>query len=350
MSNKYYIERKDNINIRLRNLMKELPYFCSEFFLGIENQTTPLTRINYAYDLRIFFDFLTKGIDKFKNKKVLQFSLFDLDEVTMLDIELFLNYLNTYTFKGKTYRNDERGKSRKLSTLRSFFGYFFKKEKLKANITEKVDLPKLHQKPIIRLEKDEMKDFLDQVETGYALTPTEQAFHRHTNLRDTAIVTLFLGTGIRISELVGLDLEDINFDNNSFVITRKGGNKAILYFSEEVADALRKYIDERYTIKGLPTTEKALFLSLQKRRISTRAVQNLVKKYSKVATPLKKITPHKLRSTFGTNLYRETNDLYVVADVLGHQDMNTTRKHYAAMSDDIRKEAANKVKLHDEKN
>ncbi len=345
MSDKYYVQRKDDINIRLRNLMKELPYFCSEFFLGIENQTTPLTRLNYAYDLRIFFDFLTKEVEKFKDKKVMQFSLFDLNDVTMFDIELFLNYLNTYTFKGKVYRNDERGKSRKLSTIRSFFGYFFKKEKINSNVTAKVDLPKLHQKPIIRLEKNEMKDFLDQVETGYALTPTEQAFHRHTNLRDFAIVTLFLGTGIRISELVGLDLDDINFDNNSFVVTRKGGNKAILYFSEEVADALRKYIDERYSIKDLPNEEKALFLSLQKRRISTRAVQNLVKKYSKIATPLKKITPHKLRSTYGTNLYRETNDLYVVADVLGHQDMNTTRKHYADMSEDIRKEAAEKVKL-----
>ena len=88
-----------------------------------------------------------------------------------------------------------------------------------------------------------------------------------------------------------------------------------------------------------------MFLSLQKKRLSTRAIQNLVKKYSSIATPLKKISPHKLRSTYGTNLYRETQDIYVVADVLGHKDINTTKKHYAAMSDDIRRQAANKVKL-----
>ena len=345
MSDKYYVNRKDKANLKLRELQKDLPYFCSEFFLGIENQTTPLTRINYAYDLRIFFDFLTNEIDKFTGKSVKQFGLMDLNEVSSTDIELFMNYLNIYNYKGKTYRNNEQAKARKLCTVRTFFKYFFKKEKLNSNVTVKVDLPKIHQKNIIRLENNEMHDLLDQVETGYALTPTEQAFHRHTNLRDFAMISLFLGTGIRISELIGLDIEDIDFNVNGFKITRKGGNQAILYFSDEVAKTLKEYMDFRKEIKGVPETEKALFLSLQKKRISPRAVQNLVKKYSKVATPLKHITPHKLRSTYGTNLYKETNDIYVVADVLGHKDINTTKKHYAAMSDDIRRMAASKVKL-----
>ena len=345
MSDKYYINRKDKATLKLRELQKDLPYFCSEFFLGIENQTTPLTRINYAYDLRIFFDFLTKEVDKFAGQSTKQFSLMDLNEVSATDVELFMNYLNIYTYKGKTYRNNEEAKARKLCTIRTFFKYFFKKEKLNSNITVKIDLPKIHQKNIIRLENNEMHDLLDQVETGYALTPTEQAFHRHTNLRDFAMVSLFLGTGIRISELIGLDIDDIDFNVNGFKITRKGGNQAVLYFSDEVAKTLKEYMDFRKEIKGVPETEKALFLSLQKKRISPRAVQNLVKKYSKVATPLKHITPHKLRSTYGTNLYKETNDIYVVADVLGHKDINTTKKHYAAMSDDIKRMAATKVKL-----
>ena len=210
MSETYYNERKDNITVRIRDLKKDLPYFCSEFFIGVENQTTPLTRINYAYDLRIFFDFLTKEIDKFAGRTVNQISLMDLNEVTASDIELFMDYLSYYQFKGKTYHNDERAKSRKLSTLRSFFKYYFKKEKIQNNITEKVDLPKLHDKGIVRLEDNEMADFLDQVETGYALSPTQQAFHHHTNARDYAIVSLLLGTGIRVSECVGLDVDDID--------------------------------------------------------------------------------------------------------------------------------------------
>ena len=88
-----------------------------------------------------------------------------------------------------------------------------------------------------------------------------------------------------------------------------------------------------------------MFLSMRNTRLTTRAVENIIKKYAKVAVPLKKITPHKLRSTFGTELYRSTGDIYIVADVLGHKDVNTTKQHYAALSEDIRREASRKVKL-----
>ena len=345
MSEKYYTERNDNVTTRLREIKQELPYFCSEFFVGVENQTTPLTRLNYAYDLRVFFHFLCEKVPNFLNRRPKQISLMDLNMVGPTDIEKFMEYLSLYDFNGKRYRNNEKAKSRKLSTLRSFFSYYFKKEKLQRNVTDMVDLPKLHDKEIVRLEVNEVVDLLDMAETGYALSPTQQAFHRHTNSRDYAILALMLGTGIRVSECVGLDVDDINFDINGFKVVRKGGAQTILYFSTEVAKALQNYLNDRAQIEDLPATERALFLSLQKKRISTRAVQNLVKKYSSLVTPLKKISPHKLRSTYGTNLYHETQDIYVVADVLGHKDINTTRKHYAAMSEDIRREAAKKVKL-----
>lgn len=347
MSEKYYEQRNDNNTLRLRELKQGLPYFCSEFFVGVENQTTPLTRLNYAYDLRIFFHYLCTQLPAFQNRNPKQISLMDLNMIDATQIENFLEYLNMYEYNGKTYHNNEKAKSRKLSTLRSFFGYYFKKEKLDRNVTDKVDLPKLHEKNIVRLEVDEMVDLLDMAETGYALSPTQQAFHRHTESRDYAILALMLGTGIRVSECVGLDVDDIDFNINGFKVIRKGGAEVVLYFSDEVAAALQKYLKDRAEIQDLPETERALFLSLQKRRISTRAVQNLVKKYSSLVTPLKNISPHKLRSTYGTNLYRETQDIYVVADVLGHKDINTTKKHYAAMSEDIRRNAANKVKLRD---
>ena len=89
-------------------------------------------------------------------------------------------------------------------------------------------------------------------------------------------------------------------------------------------------------------------MSLQNKRISVRAVENLVKKYSKLVTNLKNITPHKLRSTYGTTLYQETGDIYLVADVLGHSDVNTTRKHYAALEDERRRRAAKVVKLRED--
>ena len=156
---------------------------------------------------------------------------------------------------------------------------------------------------------------------------------------------------------MGLSLGDIDFETNAFTVTRKGGNQAILYFGEEVRDALLYYvegerqrlIDRCQKVDVQETDRDALFLSLQVKRISVRAVENIVKKYAQEAAPLKKISPHKLRSTFGTNLYRATGDIYMVADVLGHRDVNTTKKHYAAIEEDHRKIAAQVVKLRESK-
>ena len=108
------------------------------------------------------------------------------------------------------------------------------------------------------------------------------------------------------------------------------------------------YMEERKLITPVSGDENALFLSMQKRRIGVRAVENLVKKYAKLVTNLKNITPHKLRSTYGTSLYRETGDIYLVADVLGHKDVNTTKKHYAAIEEDRRRSAAKYVHLRED--
>ncbi len=341
----FYQERNIRNLDRIDTLLTELPEYCEDFFRGVEMRTSTLTRLNYAYDLRIFFDFLSKK--RFRNKPVKEITLEDLEQVSDTDIEIFLSYLSRYTFGGKQLTCDERAKARKLSTVRSFFKYFFNKGLIGVNNTAKVSVPKLHEKEIIRLEKEEIDELLETAEYGNGLSPHASAYHDRTMVRDTAILTLFLGTGIRISELVGLNNESIDFDNNSFVVTRKGGNQAILYFSDEVADALAAYMEQKKGDPKIPKeTPSPLFLSMQYKRITVRAVENLVKKYAKIVTPLKKITPHKLRSTFGTALYRETKDIYIVADVLGHKDVNTTRKHYAAITEDNRRSVAGKVKLH----
>ena len=345
----YIFQRNKDIHLRLQKVLKDLPGFCGEFFIGIEQITSPLTRLNYAYDLRVFFYFLINEVDYFKSKSVFDIDIEDLNNVTAQDLERYLQYLSYFKYYDKECGNNEKAKARKLSAVKRMFQYFFQKDKLKVNITEKVGSPKLHEKEIIRLERDEVVKLLNEAESGDRLTPGQKRFHNDfVRSRDVAILTLFLGTGIRISECVGLNVEDMDFETNSFKVTRKGGNEAFLYFSDEVASALKDYITVRaQRLKETQAQEPALFLSLQNKRISARAVQNLVKKYSSIVTPLKKISPHKLRSTYGTALYRETKDIYVVADVLGHKDVNTTKKHYAAISNEIRREAANKVKLRD---
>ena len=339
-----YHEQEDIENTkRIRGILKELPPFCTDFFRGIEPRTSARTRLAYAYDLKTFFDFLKQANPELKSKK-LRLSL--LDEIKLMDLEEYMEYLKCYsTEKREDLMNTERGIMRKVSTVKSFYNYFYRTERIQNNPASLLQLPKIHEKEIIRLDVDEVARFLDEVEDGECLTEKQKAYHAKTKLRDLAMMTLLLGTGLRVSECVGLNINDVDFRNGGLRIHRKGGKEVIVYFGAEVEYALQDYLSEREHIVPEEGSEEALFLSMQRKRINVRSVEKMVKKYAQLVTPLKKITPHKLRSTYGTNLYRETGDIYLVADVLGHSDVNTTKKHYAALEDERRRSARNKVQL-----
>lgn len=343
----------DQINIdnaiKLREITKKLPKFCGDFFRGIEPTTSSRTRIAYGYDLTIFFHYIKEFNPEYKDMKIMDIKIDILDKITATDIEEYLDYLKYYIDdNGQEHTNNERGIMRKLASLRSFYNYFYRKEEIKTNPASIVKMPKLHEKEIVRLDVDEVSNLLDIVESGERLTKSQQKYHEKTKIRDVAIFTLLLGTGIRVSECVGIDIDDIDFKNCGIKIRRKGGYETVVYFGDEVETALRDYLQERKKIVPCDGHENAFFLSMQKKRIGVRAVENLVKKYSKLITQLKKITPHKLRSTYGTSLYRETGDIYLVADVLGHKDVNTTKKHYAALEEERRRKARNVVKLRED--
>lgn len=358
MPNDYHDRTRIDRTHRLRALIRELPDVCADYFIAIEQLTSPLTRLSYAYDLKLFFQYLSDELPRFGGKPITEFTIDDIRSVTKHDLERYAQYLTLYVKNElnedgvateKEITNNEYGIKRKYASLRAFYKYLFSDGRIDSNVAALIPLPKLHERAIIRLDIDEVARILDLAESGDALPKTYQKYHHITQKRDLAILSLFLGTGIRISECVGLNIDDFDFEQNAFVVTRKGGKDVILYLSDEVADTLKDYLEERRKIETLPGHEDAFFLSIQRRRITQRAVENMVKKYASIAAPLKKkISPHKLRSTFGTNLYRETGDIYLVADVLGHSDVNTTRKHYAAMSEDHRRLAAQKTVLREE--
>lgn len=347
-SKNYHDELNKKNIIKLREVLSQLPPFCKQFFRGVEDITASRTRMAYAYDMRIFFEFLHETNAIYKKMDIAEFPLEILDQVTREDIEEYMEYLSYYVKDGVEYTNDERGKKRKLAALRSFYNYYFRNEMIKTNPAALVPMPKLHDKAIVRMEPDEVAILLDKVEDGDGLTKNELRFHDKTKIRDLALLTLLLGTGMRVSECVGIDIPDVDFDNQRVKIRRKGGYEDVVYFGEEVAEALSDYLDEREHIIPLSGHEDALFLSIQNRRITVRSVEKLVKKYAEKVTTMKKITPHKLRSTYGTNLYQETGDIYLVADVLGHKDVNTTRRHYAAMKDENKRKAAKAVRLRED--
>lgn len=339
--------------VQIRSIARELPPACGDFFSAIAVTTGTFTRLAYAIDLKTFFRFLQTERYQFSHKPLYAFTNDDLALVSQSDLTAYIEYLTFY------YKNEPDGKvpvkaltnhdlaiKRKLCSIRSFYDYLFKNGRIPANVTTLVPLPKIHEKPILRLSMEEMHRMLEQAATGEGLTKRQQAWHKLTVKRDYALLSLFLGTGVRVSECVGINIGDVDLEENAFLVTRKGGNQVVLYFPPEVAEALAEYMLDREKIEALPGHEDALFLSMQKRRITQRAVQNLVKKYAAVAAPLKpKISPHKLRSTFATNLYNKTGDIYLVADVLGHSSVDTTRKHYADMTDARRRMAAEQVEL-----
>ncbi len=353
MSGRSYHEQVDISNTKkLRELVSGLPPFVPAFFRGIEQTTSSRTRIAYAYDLHVFFDYLLSHHDHFRGKEMEQIAVEDLDAVSAVDLEEYMDYLRYYHGSGEDAPervNQERGIMRKMSSLKTFYNYFFKKERIRTNPPSLITLPKLHEKEIVRLDVDEVALLLDEVESGEDLTERQKKYHEKTKVRDLALMTLMLGTGIRVSECIGLNLDDIDFKNAGIHIHRKGGKEVLIYFGEEVEEALQLYWDERQQIVPAEGHEDAFFLSLQRKRMSVRSVENLVKKYSRCVTTLKNITPHKLRSTYGTSLYRETGDIYLVADVLGHSDVNTTRKHYAALEDERRRSARDKVRLREKR-
>ena len=325
----YHEQVKVDNTLRMREILKTMPDFARDYFRAIEPTTSTRTRISYAYDIRVFFQFLLEENPALRGKEMTDISLDILDKIKPVDIEEYLEYL-----KGK------------MVALRGFYAYFFKREMIKTNPTVLVDMPKIHDKAIVRLDSDETASLLDYIEhAGDSLSGQKKAYWEKTKLRDLALVTLLLGTGIRVSECVGLDIGDVDFKNNGIKVVRKGGNEMVVYFGDEVEKALRDYLEERLGITPVAGNENALFLSTQRKRIGVQAVENLVKKYAREITTTKKITPHKLRSTYGTSLYQETNDIYLVADVLGHKDVNTTKKHYAAMDDARRRSAASAVHL-----
>ena len=341
---------RDN-TLKLREVLKTLPPFAADYFRAASTTTAASTRIKYAYDIRIFFQFILDNNPLYAGCSTSDLNIDIMDQITALDLEEYIEYLKAYkpSDSNDYITNGEKGIKRKLSALRAFYAYYFKREMIKTNPTVLIEMPKLHNKEIIRLDADEVASMLDLIDKGDGkMSEHQKKYYEKTRVRDLALVTLLLGPGVRVSECVGLDMEDVDFKNGAIRVVRKGGNEMMVYFGEEVETALENYLEERKTIEPANGSEHALFLSSQKKRISVKAVENLVKKYSLQITTTKHITPHKLRSTYGTALYQETGDIYLVADVLGHKDVNTTKKHYASVGDERRRSAAKYVKLRED--
>lgn len=327
-----FMEKRDS-------LLSELPSYVRDYIRSIRNRTAVRTQYEYLKDIQAFMNYVKDVIDKD------DLSFDDFAKLTKKDFEEYFEYLERYEKDGKTVTNGRTSIKRKLSSLRNFFSYLFENEYIPSDEIRKVGIPKLHKKDIIHLEKDEASNLLTDLEKGRTLTKKETDYHNKQSVRDLAIIYLMLSSGIRVSECAELDMNDIDMKNRCVHIIRKGGDEATVYFSDEAADYLQAYLEQRKNDKDADDNETALFLSSRKKRMCVRAIEMMVKKHASRYVPTKKITPHKLRATYATNLYKETGDIYLVAETLGHKDVTTTKEHYANMSEEHKRENRNRIQF-----
>lgn len=341
----YKYEKKIRDRELLQNLLCNMPKFVNDFLndkMAAEKFQVS-TALGYARNIYAFLEYLTQKDGLFENMPIKKISLKMMDTVTYRQINDFLVHIEKYyvTGENKARTNGTASKARKLSAIRSLYNYLLTHHLVENNPCFGVDTPTVKEKPIIYLEREEKKMFMRSVAEGAGLTEEQEKHNgEHQRMRDYTITTLLLCTGMRASEVVGIDIEDINDITESIMIIRKGNKVQNIYLDTEMLEILHNYIEYYRPLFRPEADEHALFLNRNGRRLGVRGLENLVKKYADAALGRgNKISPHKLRATYGTDLYNRTDDIYLTADALGHSNIQTTARHYASMGDKHRKNA-----------
>lgn len=366
-------------------LCDTMPSFVRSFFVSKSDNYQPKTKLGYATDFNNFLFWILKYSGKTNAESIASITCKDLESLSYEDIDLYLNYLSIYpavdnkgnTIKDKTGKikyitNSPTGKARKLAAVRMLYKFLLKRGLITFNPTELTETPKeKEEKAIFTLSMEQQSTMLNRAyraegrpvkkegvtERGLKKSGT---MRQKTRYRDYAILATLFSSGIRVSELCNINIYDIDFNEQMFIIKRKGGSTDHVYFGKEAKDAMLDYIElERNNLAGytkeserydkFASSDGPLFITGYEKgtdelkRITPRRVQQIVKEYGVfVAAENEKITPHTLRKTFGTSLFREYKDLILVQHALGHSDSSTTSKYYVGFDQDSLKVIKNR--------
>ena len=323
-------EYKDYTNRQARDktleMVFELPFYVQTFITGREANMSARTQFIYISRINKFYEYLAEH--KFKGKKKEDITLDDLGTLSVEDIEAFTSFVRHGHFSENKRDNKESTINSYLSALSVFFKYFVSRGKLKFNPAEGIERGRAEKHNVIRLDESQKKDFFKCIETGDTLTKQQKNYHDKNSLRDMAICMTLVRTGLRVSELVGLNVDDINFDNCSFSVLRKGNKYDSVFFDDSTAELLKEYLEYRKELcEG--TKENAVFVvtfgKYKGTRLSVRSVERMVKKYSVYgSTAGSAISPHKLRATYATDMLKATNNISLVQKALNHESPTTT--------------------------
>ena len=312
------VKKENDIYMECEAIQKELPNFLRPYFAYLKGNVLPMTRLAYLHDVRFFMNYLINETDLTKASVPKEIKSEELNEIVAADINLYIDYCRKYMVdNGETvtvYENNNKSLARKKSSVSVLFKQLYRDGIVDNNITDGFDpirVAKPGEREIKALQDDEVMIMLDAVTNGTGLTDHERTYWEKTKLQQ-------------------LNLSSFNFSRGEFKIYRKRGKESIMPLNRSVEMVLNDYISsERNTvIPENSAAEDALFLSLQGKRITERAIRELVKKYTSIALNTSRragYSPHKLRATAATSLIGRGNSIYDVAALLDHEQVTTTQ-------------------------
>lgn len=341
---------------KAKEIQKALPSFLRDYTIFLRGSVSLATRHAYLLDIQFFLEYLIEETMLTKAKDVSDITVDELANIKSRDINEFLgDYCRRYYKKINDqihiFENNNRSLSRKKSSLSSMFKFLYRNEQLPNDITpgfNPIKLPKPQPDSIKRLHENELDELLEVVKSGTGLTDKELVYWEKTKLRDRAIILLFVTYGLRLKELVNLDLSSFNFNRREFTIFRKRDKESTMPINQTIETAIKDYLSlERSDF----SSEDALFLSLQGTRLTERAIRSLVKKYTSIAmnTSRKKgYSPHKLRATAASTLIERGFSIYDVQNLLDHENVTTTQL-YAAHRKKVKEDIIQNFELDQDK-
>ena len=337
-------ERPDNIVLKEHEIARkcvtieqELPTFMRGFFGYLKGNVLPMTRLAYLTDIRFFCQYLIEDTALTQAKVPKDITLKEFSEIQAVDVNMFIDWCRSYTVEKDNevvlYENTNKTLARKKSSVSVLFKQLYRDGYVEKNITDGFDpirVPKASEREIKALQDDEVMIMLDAVTTGANLTPKEHQYWEKTKLRDKAILLLFITYGLRLFELQQLNVSSFNFNRGEFKIYRKRDKEAIMPLNRSVTEVITDYLENErpHDEKIISGHEDALFLSLQGRRMTERAIRDLVKKYTSIGLSTSRkagYSPHKLRATAATSLIGRGNSIFDVQALLDHEQVTTTQ-------------------------
>ena len=341
--------------VDLTKILTKLPDYVFDYIEVAYDGESVNTQIGYSIDIKTFLEYLIKF--KFGNGISTESITADmLNEVTLRDLNGFKAYLREYeseyiSASGRVIKrirtNNEYGINRKLSGVRGLFLYLYKNDYIDHNVTDKLDFKKLHQKMKRPLSTNDVMNLINVLYNGEDyFEGRSRASYLNRKQRDIALFTAYLGTGCRVSELVNLNIADVDFETSSFIVTRKGGDRQEIFMPIQVENEMCKYVEERLADEDTKDTDP-LFISRNNKRILPQTVEKNLKNYCRAAgiTDPEKMLPHALRRTFACNLIADGIDIKMVAELMGHKNIEVTHRYYTQYASERRKEVMRSVKI-----